>query len=216
MYKFTVQGGKSMQTLEFINWLTLFWQQWPQPNMSCRCRCITVRRISGPFHFTKLFLFSSILEVSGMNLSLYPCHSISIKLRSRIYVGHPRKCIFFRWSHSVVDLLLCIGSSSCWITDLILSFDWWTYSQDEPGWGFEVSVQCLFSSLHKLLRNNATLFSSIKYFVTNAKEHPGAVLQMCSICLLFFNRSGFFHWVPPWTLLLFSFLHITDFNLCKR
>lgn len=50
-------------------------------------------------------------------------HSISIVLRSGLWLGHTwRPCC---WSHSVVDLLLCFGSSCC-ITYPLLSFSWQT------------------------------------------------------------------------------------------
>ena len=81
--------------------------------------CTTVRRNFGPFLLTKLFQFSNILGMSGVNRSRGHATASQIRVEVRI---------FFWWSHSVVDLLLCFGSLSWCIIKLMLSFNWWTDS----------------------------------------------------------------------------------------
>ncbi len=53
--------------------------------------------------------------------SLRSCHSISIGFKSRLWLGHSKTLILFFLSHSEVDLLVCLGSLSCCITQVRLS-----------------------------------------------------------------------------------------------
>ncbi len=63
---------------------------------------------------------------------LRSCHSISIGFKSRLWLGQSKTLILFFWSHSEVDLLVCLGSLSCCITQVRLSLrsqtDGWTFS----------------------------------------------------------------------------------------
>ena len=92
--------------------------------------CTMVRRNIWPFIFTKLFQFSNIIFLGCLvwTAVLMSCHSISIRLRSGLWLGHSKRHIFFCRSCSVVDLLLCFGPLSCCITQLLLSFNWRTDS----------------------------------------------------------------------------------------
>ncbi len=52
---------------------------------------------------------------------LRSCHSIPIGFKSGLWLGHSKTLILFFWSHSEVDLLVCLGSLSCCITQVRLS-----------------------------------------------------------------------------------------------
>ncbi len=52
---------------------------------------------------------------------LRSCHSISIGFKSGLWLGHSKTLILFFLSHSEVDLLVCLGSLSCCITQVRLS-----------------------------------------------------------------------------------------------
>ncbi len=47
-------------------------------------------------------------------------HSISVKLKSRLWLGHSKILILFLLSHWEVDLLMCLGSLPCCKTQLRL------------------------------------------------------------------------------------------------
>ncbi len=51
---------------------------------------------------------------------LRSCHSISIGYESGLWLGHSKTLILFFLSHSEVDLLVCLGSLSCCITQVCL------------------------------------------------------------------------------------------------
>ena len=67
---------------------------------------------------TELLQLRHILMKSGVNSSQSSFHSISIRLRSWLWLGPCKRWIFFVRSPSVVDLLPCFGSLSCFITQL--------------------------------------------------------------------------------------------------
>ncbi len=48
-------------------------------------------------------------------------HTISIEFKSGLWFGHSKTLILFFLSHSEVDLLVCLGSLSCCITQVCLS-----------------------------------------------------------------------------------------------
>ncbi len=52
---------------------------------------------------------------------LRSCHSISIGFKSRLWLGNSKFLILFILSHSDVGLLVCLGSLSCYITQVHLS-----------------------------------------------------------------------------------------------
>ncbi len=52
---------------------------------------------------------------------LRSCHIISIGFKSRHWLGQSKTLILFFLSHSEVDLLVCLGSLSCCITQVRLS-----------------------------------------------------------------------------------------------
>ncbi len=52
---------------------------------------------------------------------LRSCHSISIGFKPGLWLGHSKTFILFFLSHSEVDLLVCLGSLSCCITQVCLS-----------------------------------------------------------------------------------------------
>ncbi len=51
---------------------------------------------------------------------LRSCHSISIGFKSGLWLGHSKTLILFFLSHSEVDLLVCLRSLSCCITQVPL------------------------------------------------------------------------------------------------
>ncbi len=51
---------------------------------------------------------------------LRSCHSISIGFKSGLWLGHSKTIILFFLSHSEVDLLVCLGSLSCCVTQVRL------------------------------------------------------------------------------------------------
>ncbi len=65
---------------------------------------------------------------------LRSCHSISIGFKSGLWFGHSITLILFFLSHSEVDLLVCLGSLSCCITQVRFSLrsqtDGRTFLQD--------------------------------------------------------------------------------------
>ncbi len=58
---------------------------------------------------------------------LRSCHSISIGVKSGLWLGHSKTLISFLLSYSEVELLVCLGSLSCCITQVLLSLrsNWW-------------------------------------------------------------------------------------------
>ncbi len=52
---------------------------------------------------------------------LRSCHSISIGFRSGLWLSHSKVFILFCFSHSEVDLLVCLGSLSCCRTQVRFS-----------------------------------------------------------------------------------------------
>ncbi len=63
---------------------------------------------------------------------LRSCHGILIGFKSGLWFGHSKTLILFFLSHSEVDLLVCLGSLSCCITQACLRLrsqtDGWTFS----------------------------------------------------------------------------------------
>ncbi len=65
---------------------------------------------------------SATLEVfQGRMDCLRSCHSISIEFKSRLWLGCSKTLILFFLSHLELDLLVCLGSLSCCITQVSLS-----------------------------------------------------------------------------------------------
>ena len=69
------------------------------------------------------YLSSAIVFGHLMCMTLFKSfHSLSLGLRSGLWLGHSKRWILFFWSHSVVDLLWCFGSLFCCIIQLQLTF----------------------------------------------------------------------------------------------
>ncbi len=51
---------------------------------------------------------------------LKSCHSISIRFKSGLWLGHSKTLILLFLSHSEVNFLVCLGSLSCYITQVCL------------------------------------------------------------------------------------------------
>ena len=69
------------------------------------------------FFSTLLYNVASVLwtlQHCFMHSSLKSHHSISGRLRSGLWLDHCNTLILFFFRHSAVDLLLCLGSLSCW------------------------------------------------------------------------------------------------------
>ncbi len=60
------------------------------------------------------------------------CHGISIRIKSGLWLGHSKTFILFFLSHSEVDLLVCLGSLSCCITQVLLSLRSQTDGRTSP------------------------------------------------------------------------------------
>ncbi len=58
---------------------------------------------------------------------LRSCHSILFGFKSGLWLGHSKTLILFFLSHSEADLLVCLGSLSCCITQVRLNLftNWW-------------------------------------------------------------------------------------------
>ena len=68
----------------------------------------------GPLFFPALLQLIEVCSI-GLCTALWRSHhSISVRLRSGLWQDHCNTLILFFFTHSVVDLLLCLGSLSCW------------------------------------------------------------------------------------------------------
>jgi len=65
---------------------------------------------------TLLCCFSSLrfVEIRSNEALFRSHHSISMRLRSGLLLGQFNALVLFFFRHSVVGLLLCLGSLSCW------------------------------------------------------------------------------------------------------
>ncbi len=65
---------------------------------------------------------------------LRSCQSISIGFKSGLWLGHSKTIILLFLNHSEVDLLVCLGSLSCYITQVRLSLR-------SPNWRPDILLQ---------------------------------------------------------------------------
>lgn len=74
-------------------------------------------------HCFSLFMFKGICLFTAL---LGSCHSISIELKSGLWLFHSNSLFFFFFSHSYVKLLLCLGSLSCCMIHFQPRLSCWT------------------------------------------------------------------------------------------
>ncbi len=94
------------------NWLCHPFQQQLQSSV---CGILSHSSLQNCFNSATLEGFLAWMDC------LRSCHSISIGFKSGLWFGHSKTLILFFLSHSEVDLLLCLGSLSCCITQVHLS-----------------------------------------------------------------------------------------------
>ena len=67
-----------------------------------------------PLFFPTLLQIIEVCSIGLCTALLRSHHSILVSLRSGLWLNHCNTLILFFFRHSVVDLLLCLGSLSCW------------------------------------------------------------------------------------------------------
>lgn len=114
--------------------------------------CTTFRRNFFD-HSSSQKCFSWDIFVGYSGVKSFQCHSkASLSgLKSGLSLGSSKRQIFCAWNHSVVDLLWCLGSPSCSITQLPLSFKWPTTPKSWWSLHHTSLLGCFDVDKHKIL-----------------------------------------------------------------